>query len=216
MTIAEDIRQTNSVGAQTENVALKEWAVAIKAMDEGNQTVLVRKGGIREEHKKFTLDHSRFLLYPTYDHQRADLLQAPYVADLDTLPYPPGSLPPDVRISHFGQVTEAYEITDPEKVEALAPFYVFTTGYALERLKWMPRKPLVVLVVRTYRLATPRTFDFIKEYGGCKSWTTLVESVSLDGMTACLDDRAYADRADAIRALLLDGKGAPVEHLTFD
>jgi len=37
----------------------------------------LRKGGIREENKHFELEHERFFLYPTFDHQRNDLVGIP-------------------------------------------------------------------------------------------------------------------------------------------
>ena len=56
-------------------VALKEWAVTVQALSLGQQTLLVRKGGIHEESKDFRVIHPEFLLYPTFEHQREDLLQ---------------------------------------------------------------------------------------------------------------------------------------------
>ena len=51
-------------------IAFKEWAVTVRALAEGEQLVTLRKGGIREPDKHFSLDHERFFLYPTFDHQR--------------------------------------------------------------------------------------------------------------------------------------------------
>ena len=51
-------------------IAFKEWAVTVRALAEGEQLVTLRKGGIREPGKHFALDHERFFLYPTFDHQR--------------------------------------------------------------------------------------------------------------------------------------------------
>ena len=51
-------------------IAFKEWAVTVRALAEGEQLVTLRKGGIREPAKHFSLDHERFFLYPTFDHQR--------------------------------------------------------------------------------------------------------------------------------------------------
>ena len=48
-------------------IAFKEWAVAVDALTNGNQIMLVRKGGISEDSKHFTVIHDKFLLYPTYD-----------------------------------------------------------------------------------------------------------------------------------------------------
>ncbi len=53
--------------------ALKEWAVAVRALEKGDTTLVVRKGGIRE--KAFAVEDSRFLLLPGYEHQRPELLK---------------------------------------------------------------------------------------------------------------------------------------------
>ncbi len=50
--------------------ALKEWSAAVHAMLDGRQTVLLRKGGIHE--KRFALEASEFLFFPTVAHGHAD------------------------------------------------------------------------------------------------------------------------------------------------
>ena len=44
-------------------VALKEWAVTVRALAQGQQILLLRKGGIHEEGKDFRVIHPEFLLY---------------------------------------------------------------------------------------------------------------------------------------------------------
>src|SRR3954465_4060455 len=56
-------------------IAFKEWAVTVRALAEGEQLVTLRKGGIREPNKHFEVEHDRFFLYPTFDHQRWDLVR---------------------------------------------------------------------------------------------------------------------------------------------
>ena len=63
-------------------VALKEWAVTLLSFDRGEQIVLLRKGGIREKSKEFRVIHTEFLLYPTLQHQREELLKPAYRTDL--------------------------------------------------------------------------------------------------------------------------------------
>ena len=63
-------------------VAFKEWAVTVRALAEGEQLVTLRKGGIREPQKHFKLDHERFFLYPTFDHQRSDLVRESHRPEL--------------------------------------------------------------------------------------------------------------------------------------
>ena len=56
-------------------MALKEWAESVEALGQGEQKLLLRKGGIHEDGKDFRVIHSEFLLYPPYEHQKAELLQ---------------------------------------------------------------------------------------------------------------------------------------------
>ena len=63
-------------------IAFKEWSVTVRALAEGEQLVTLRKGGIREENKHFELEHERFFLYPTFDHQRNDLVRESHHPEL--------------------------------------------------------------------------------------------------------------------------------------
>ena len=63
-------------------IAFKEWAVTVRALAEGEQLLTLRKGGIREPDKHFELEHDRFFLYPTFDHQRTDLVRESHRPEL--------------------------------------------------------------------------------------------------------------------------------------
>src|SRR3712207_9398468 len=63
-------------------IAFKEWAVTVRALAEGEQLITLRKGGIRETDKHFRLEHDRFFLYPTFDHQRNDLVKDAHQPEL--------------------------------------------------------------------------------------------------------------------------------------
>ena len=108
-------------------IAFKEWAVTVRALAEGEQLVTLRKGGIREENKHFELEHERFFLYPTFDHQRNDLVRESHHPELrraleegvwpDEEPPPrallqDGGIPqPDrVRIRAWAEVADHFEI----------------------------------------------------------------------------------------------------------
>jgi hypothetical protein len=181
--------------------ALKEWAVAVKALREGRQVLLVRKGGISEETRDFRIQAERFLFLPTYEHQRRDLLQPAFQADLDAVLAAPRD-PARVRFDTFAELTDLFEIAEPSQVEALAPYYCFSEQYAEERLRWRPRKPLLVMAVRAYKLATPLDLATRPEFGGCKSWVTLDEDVAPATLTAALDDTTYATQIAAVRETL--------------
>ena len=52
--------------------AFKEWDVICRALADGKQALILRKGGIAEEGGVFRPEHTRFWLYPTYLHQQRD------------------------------------------------------------------------------------------------------------------------------------------------
>ena len=182
-------------------IALKEWAVAVKALRDGRQVLLVRKGGISEETRDFRIQSEHFLLFPTYEHQRRDLLQSEFQADLDAILAEPRDTS-QVRLDTWAELTDLFEVTEPAQVAALAPFYCFSEQYAEERLRWRPRKPLLIMAVRAYKLAAPLVLENRPEFGGCKSWLTLDEDISPDALKAALDDATYAAQIDAVRDAL--------------
>ena len=49
--------------------SLKEWTTIIKALENGKQTILLKKGGILEIASDFKIEFKKFLLYPTWEHQ---------------------------------------------------------------------------------------------------------------------------------------------------
>lgn len=189
---------TLTIGTAT---ALKEWAVCERALAAGQTILLLRKGGIREPAREFRVEHDAFALYPTYEHQRADLLKPDLrpllAATLDEAPAP-GTL--HVRL--WLEVTDGYEIADPEHLAALSPYHIWSDAYAEERLRWKPRKPLHALLVRAHRLATPLVLPYEARYGGCTSWVELTEPPALADCTPVLDAAAYAIMAAPIRTAL--------------
>src|SRR5262245_11545086 len=60
--------------------ALKEWAVTVAALSRGDQVLVLRKGGIGE--KRFEFPHRSFFLFPTYLHQRPELVKPEARAEL--------------------------------------------------------------------------------------------------------------------------------------
>jgi len=159
-------------------VALKEWAVCIEALGSGDQVVLLRKGGILEETREFRLEETSFYFYPTYEHQREDLVKKDYRDTLNqTLQGAEGSAN-QVTITHMAHVVDDICIKeDGAAVQKLAPYHILTPEYAGERLQWKADQPLHILVVRVYKLTEPKTVKVEQEYSGCRSWLKLKEPI---------------------------------------
>jgi hypothetical protein len=179
--------------------ALKEWAVTVKALEEGRQVLLIRKGGIHE--KRFPIEHQEFLLYPTFDHQNVDLLKPEYHLDLKEVQLmrcPPGM----VKVGSWASVSDVWEVTSEATLQALSPHLMWSHNYAEQRLRWRPTQPLRVVAVRAYRLGEPRILQAREEYGGCLSWLELADEVGLAGLQPALDDAAFEEKLAPVRALL--------------
>ena len=182
-------------------VALKEWAVTIDALARGAQILLLRKGGIHEEGKDFRVIHPEFLLYPTYEHQREDLLKAERQPDLARL-LSDSPRSESITFSHFAKVEELLEVEEQEKVDDLSPHHIWTDAYAQSRLHWKPMLPLSIMLLRVYRMEQPATAPFIPEYGGCKSWVEVIPRVDLGQLTPALSDEEFQREVEAIRGSL--------------
>ncbi len=198
-------------------IALKEWAVTVRALAEGDQLVTLRKGGIREDEKHFEIEHDRFFLYPTFDHQRTDLVRASHRPELERAleegvwpdgPPPEGALSEDggigqperVRLRAWAEVAASYLVTDPRAVEALSPYYVWTTDYAEKRLRWKRRHPLHVILLRAYRIPRPVTVRVRDEYGGCRSWLEVQRDLPFEG-TPVLSDEEFERAAEEVERI---------------
>lgn len=182
-------------------MALKEWAVTVQALGEGTQLFVLRKGGIREETRHFELQSDTFFLYPSFEHQRAELLKPEYRSDVA------GSLNcytedrKTVTISYAAKCVMDLEVLDEEALRALDPFHIGTTEWATERLKWKRTLPLHVLMLRVYRLQAPLVLDVKEEYLGCKSWIQLPISAPF-AVDAVCDEDVFEQKIEAIREKL--------------
>jgi len=182
-------------------MALKEWAVTVDALAQGRQILLLRKGGIHEEGKDFKVIHPEFLLYPTYEHQREDLLKDENQEQLRQLLAQPNNQD-EIRFTHWAKVEELVEISQQEPVDALTPHHIWTQEYAQSRLHWKPMVPLAIMLMRVYRMERPVTVPFLPEYKGCTSWVDIIANVDLGNLEPVVSDAAFQRMVDDIKGSL--------------
>ncbi|MBE9227317.1 DUF1802 family protein [Phormidium sp. LEGE 05292] len=190
------------------NHALKEWAVAVDALEAGKTILLLRKGGIKEEGNHFKVAHNEVLLYPTLEHQNPDLLKPEY-ADQVT-PVPSGWHPETIRIGAWAKVTDIFMVSFEPSIKALLPFHVWNEQFVSDRLKWKPRQPIYILLLRTYKLSQPQEIPYCAEYSGCKSWIDLKEGISVANATPVLTDAEYNKRTSVIRNSIANPSAANI------
>jgi hypothetical protein len=149
--------------------ALKEWAVVCKALEEGRQVILLRKGGIMEYRQGFEVKHTDFFLYPTFEHQSKESLQPNYANKLDIV-LQNAPVNNRNRITSCAAVVLVKEITNKSVLERLEKYHIWNEQYINVRFSYNPKRPLNVVLLRVYKMNTPLEVDVKPELTGCKSW----------------------------------------------
>src|SRR4051794_16800666 len=175
--------------------ALKEWAIVCKAIEDGKQALLFRKGGIMEYRNGFELKHKVFFLFPTFEHQSIDSIQNEYREELEVLKQQQQQqqqkdntqslnqkenntsneknskvTQDNINISTFVEMTHFIEINDISKLEKLEKYHIWNLDYVKMRFNYNPKKPLYLLMLRAYKLNEPIEIQNKPEWSGCKSW----------------------------------------------
>ncbi len=175
------------------NEALKEWAAIGEAVGSGRQIALLRKGGIVEAAREgFQVRWRRFLLFPTVEHQHAELLQAGCAVA------PAGA---GIRLRVVAEVTDILRAPQqPEVLLAAGDEFIWNEAFVRLRYEYRPDLPLWLLLVRAAVLEPPVEIPDRVSYAGCKSWVNLTEDVDVAGAREVMEQDTYAIR----RQRLLD------------
>ncbi|MBE9006570.1 DUF1802 family protein [Fortiea sp. LEGE XX443] len=180
--------------------ALKEWSVAINALESSQTIMLLRKGGIHEKNGRFQVAHKQVLLFPTYEHQQPFLLKSEYANLVCSVT--PGWHPETIRIGSWAEITDILPINEESTVNALLPFHIWNEYFISDRLKWKPNQPLYILLLRTYKLSQVQEIPYLPQYGGCKSWIDLPQPIKIQGSTPVLSDSDYSKIVEEIQAMV--------------
>jgi len=182
------------------NIALKEWAVICHELGAGRQITLLRKGGIREPSRGFTVEHREFFLFPTYLHEAEDELvetARPVLADVVSDTPPAGEL----RLELYAVVQAAIEVPTLEPLGRLAGHHILAWS-AVERRFHYRRPGLHVIALRVYRLPQPLVVPNLFRYDGCRSWVALESELPVTGAHPVLDDPSFRQRLTTLREAL--------------
>jgi hypothetical protein len=169
--------------------AFKEWAVICRALADGRQALILRKGGIAEPGGVFRLEHQRFWLYPTYVHQQRDGIKPealPLLQQVEAERPPAGTL----RLSHFAEVSGVYQLHNLPAALIVDGLHLWSPETVAARFAY--RQPgLVLLPVRVYRAAEALELPEAPAYAGCRSWVELERALPTEGAAPVLSDEAF-------------------------
>jgi len=175
-------------------IALKEWAIICKALEDGRQILLLRKGGIMEYRKGFEVKHNEFLLYPTFEHQSMESIKAEYKEKLNEILEEQNKYTSrketdkdnknsDINniniINLFAKVEDVIEISDKVTLSKLRDHHIWSDEYAMMRMNYNPSKPISVLLLRIYKIKKPLIIDINDKWSGCKSWIDIEKDIDI-------------------------------------
>ena len=197
--------------------ALKEWGAVVNALAEGDQTVIFRKGGLKDGKGGFKLESRQFGLFPTVYHPKEldGTVSTEASKKFVDAKVPDMKRGEEVPISVVAEVTGAWVTHDASVLDALSDHHVWSRDVLESRLSWKPDTPITVLELRAKKLPAPRVHALppdLEKYGGCKSWIDLPFSVPVKGEepAPALTDDAFCERQRALRSAL-----AEVDHAGF-
>ena len=182
-------------------VALKEWAVLAKAMGDGTIVAMVRKGGIRERRAGFVVRHDRFLIYPTWFHEKeAELAERfrPLLAAAHGDRPPVGS----IRIDLVCDVAAVWKVDELERLSGIADEHGLTPAAVASRYHYRNEPGVQVVAVRVSRLRRPAEIPEIRRYLGCVSWVALDEPIPVEGATPVVSDAEFGARISKLESEL--------------
>ncbi|MFA6288245.1 MAG: DUF1802 family protein [Opitutaceae bacterium] len=181
--------------------AFKEWQVITEALGSGEQTIILRKGGISEGRAGFQIEANRFWLFPTQFHAQREKTKpaaAKWFPPVGTTP----AAPANITLRYFADIVQTSFLTRWEDVAALDPLHFWTEAAVREKFEWDQPPGLHALVVRIHCLNTPVTLPLTPDMGGCKSWIGVPCGFADTPSSPVLDDRAFASRLVEITRVL--------------
>jgi hypothetical protein len=169
-----------------ESVGFKEWALVCEALGRGEQSIILRKGGIAEGRDGFAFRHREFFLMPTFFHEQVEKLRGE-IREI------PAQRDGEIEIRLFARVDRAFVVTDWETAAALEPFHILRNEVVRERFDYDDAPGIHVALVRVYQLTASWVFPDAPKYGGCRSWLTLPEPAEIS-MSPVLSEDEHARR----------------------
>jgi hypothetical protein len=184
---------TYSVNTTIITAALKEWAIVCRALEDGRQVLLLRKGGIMEYRHGFEVKHSTFFLYPTFEHQSKESIQADYAKKFDMLTHEQPSHKNNT-ITSYARAVSVKQIIDGSLLPRLQKYHIWNNSYVDVRLNYNPKRPINVVLLRVYKLDKPIEVEVKSEWLGCKSWIPIKSSPFQSQSTSHIEEQPQLDR----------------------
>lgn len=177
------------------SAAFKEWALVCEALGNGQQSIILRKGGIAEGRAGFAFQHAEFFLFPTWFHEQLAKTVLPEGTEM------PGELEGEIEIRYAATLEWTRLVEDFERLTALREFHILNESVVRERFHYDEKPGVHVALVRIFRLDPPRRIPNEKKFGGCRSWIELPDLADCT-LVSVISDEEHARRRARLLELL--------------
>ncbi len=182
------------------NIGFKEWTLVCDALGRGEQSIIIRKGGIAEGRAGFRFQYDEFLLFPTLFHEQVTKLKLPAET-----PLPAMRADGQHEIKYRVRVEWTRDVSDLALVQRLAPFHCWQDAEIEKRFRYEEEKGrtgVSVALVRVEKLNMPFVFPDSPKYGGCRSWIQLPKLPEGIQAVPVLDEGTYRSAETKLLAVL--------------
>jgi len=94
----------------------------------------------------------------------------------------------------------AKKIENEEILKKISPYHIWSDDVVLERFHRWNKDEVWCLIVRVYKLKNSVRIKMKSEYGGCKSWIDVSESIDIQDSTPVLSDEDFKRLCDEVLA----------------
>jgi hypothetical protein len=164
-----------------ESIGFKEWSLVCDALGCGEQSIILRKGGIAEGREGFSFRHREFFLFPTFFHEQVAKVR---IASAN-LPEAGDT----IAIRWYAKVERALKIDSLRIAEALAPLHILTPEVVRERFGYKGEE-LYVAFLRVFEISPSWILRNEKRFAGCRSWVDLPSPPDMK-MRPVVDDAVH-------------------------
>ncbi len=171
-------------------MALKEWAIVLKALEEGKQTLLFKKGGISESEGEFKPEYSEFFLFPTFEHENLESIKADWRPKFLQLQKETRDVK-RIIFKIYGVTQWATRVIDWDLCKRIIPMTIFSEKEVEKRFYYGEWQGIYLMLVRVYALPLPMDLPMKSAYEGCKSWVPLGTSLFTAGSLPVLPDSVW-------------------------
>ena len=177
-----------------ESVGFKEWAIVCEALGRGEQSIILRKGGIAEGRDGFAFRHAEFFLFPTYFHEQIGKTRA-------VSPEIPPRRDGEIEIRFFAKVEASRMVASWETAVALEPLHILRRDVVRERFEYDDAQGIHAAFVRVFRLMPSWVLPELPAYGGCRSWVKLPAPPQDLVLKAVASDAEHDRRLQELRSI---------------